>query len=59
MDNLIDFSYASYARFIQEDQIFSHTHIHLYYIFQFVINIAQINNTISTGQLTAIQCIIQ
>jgi len=40
-------------------QIFSQTHNHLYYTFQFVINISQINNTVSTGQLTTIQCVMQ
>jgi len=40
-------------------QNFSNNHNHFYYTFQFVINISQINNTVSTGQLTAIQFIMQ
>jgi len=40
-------------------QNFSNNHNHLYYTSQFVINISQINNTVSTGQLTAIQCVMQ
>jgi len=40
-------------------QKFSHTHNHLHYTFQFVINISQTNNTVSRGQLTAIECTMQ
>ena len=40
-------------------QTFSHTHSRLYYTFQSIINISQINNTVSTAQLTAIQGVMQ
>jgi len=35
------------------------TYNHLHYTFQFVINISQISITISTGQLRAIQFLLQ
>jgi len=38
---------------------FSHTQNHLHRTFQSVINISHINNTLSTGQLTAIQFVMQ
>jgi len=38
---------------------FSHNHKYIYYTFQFVISISQINNTISRGQLWAIQCALK
>jgi len=39
--------------------IFPYPHTHLYYTFQFVISISQINNTVSRGRLRAIQCVMQ
>jgi hypothetical protein len=61
MDKLTDFINDSYARYIQQDLLsnfFKYTK-HLHFTFQFIINISQINNTINTGQLTAIQCVMQ
>jgi len=40
-------------------QNFLNNHNHLYYTLQFVTNISQINNTVSTGQLTAIHFVKQ
>jgi len=58
MENITDFIYDSYARSIQQD-LLSNIFTYLHYTFQFVINISQINNTVSTGQLRAIQCVMQ
>ena len=61
MDNVIDFIYDRYSHFIQQDlkSKLSHNHKYIYYTFQFVISISQINNTISRGQLWAIQCALK
>jgi len=40
-------------------QNFSNNHNHLCYTFQIITNISQINHTVSSGQLTAIQCVKQ
>ena len=40
-------------------QNFPHTHTHLHYTLQFVINISLISNTVSRGQLTAVHCVTQ
>jgi len=40
-------------------QTFPHSHNHLYFTFQFVINITLINNTVRRRQLRAIKCLLQ
>ena len=60
MDNLIDVIYDIYWSFILKEFLsYIFTYNHLHYTFQFVINISQISITISTGQLRAIQFLLQ